>query len=158
LLWIFDPDSSSFNAFVQTSPPMPAQRSTYPRRRSNPESRTSLATQRNGRRLQPADSLEPGIFHDDVATPVGSREVSTEPATPPLPILGSRSYRRALRRERSARFVHAVFHYNRSSNDLKPWFWYGHSSPSIDYLTTFTPQASQQRRRTGYPIQSPRVP
>ena len=105
---------------------MPAQRSPYPRCRGNTESLTGPATRRNDRRLRPADSLEPGELHADVATPVGSREVSTEPATSPSPILGSR----ALRRQRSAHFVHAVFHYNRSSNDLQPWFWYGYPSPS----------------------------
>ena len=116
------------NSF-RLSTAMPAQRPVYPRRR-NPESRFGPATRRNLRRLQPADSdsLAPGVVHTDVATPVGSREVSTEPATPPSPIFGPRSNPRALRRERSVRFpdVRAVFQYNRFSNDLKPWFWYGY--------------------------------
>jgi hypothetical protein len=60
---------------------------------------------------------------DFSTTPVASREVSTEPTTPTSPTLDTRGNCRALQRERSAAFVQAVLHYDRSENDLQPWFW-----------------------------------
>jgi hypothetical protein len=51
-------------------------------------------------------------------------ETKTEPTTPTSPTLHTQAYRRrALRRERSARLVNAVLHYDRAENDLQPWYW-----------------------------------
>ena len=57
-------------------------------------------------------------------TPIANREVPTEPSTPTSPTLDTHSYRRTISdRRHSAAFVQAVLHYDRSENDLQPWFW-----------------------------------
>jgi hypothetical protein len=59
----------------------------------------------------------------DVTTPEAIGEVDTEPSTPTTPPSRTRAFSRALQRQRSARFVHVVFHYDRTQNGLQPWFW-----------------------------------
>jgi hypothetical protein len=56
-------------------------------------------------------------------TPSGNGLVPTEPSTPESPTLQTQGYRRRLRRQRSARFVHAVLHYDQVKRDLAPWYW-----------------------------------
>jgi hypothetical protein len=65
---------------------------------------------------------------DAPTTPVRQSQIDplkTEPSTPTSPTIHTRGYRRALARERSARFVsvQAVLHYDRVENDLQPWYW-----------------------------------
>ena len=97
---------------------MPPQRPAARNRRlRNP----SLATS-NRRQRSPILAPE-NVFDNNHATPAGTTDVSMEPVTPTSPTIGTRAYRRALQRQRSAHFVHAVLHYNRAGNDLKPWYW-----------------------------------
>jgi hypothetical protein len=63
---------------------------------------------------------------NDATTPVAIGDVPTEPSTPTSPTSNTRAFSRALQRQRSALFVHAVFHYDRIQNGLQPWFWYEH--------------------------------
>ena len=56
-------------------------------------------------------------------TPSGNGLVKTEPSTPESPTLQTQGYRRRLRRQHSARFLHAVLHYDQVKRDLQPWYW-----------------------------------
>jgi hypothetical protein len=96
---------------------MPAQRRLRTRNpipHLGPVTRSSFHSQ-NAPDPLPSDTFDPGS-----TTPEAYREVSTEPSSPTL---HTRAYGRALRRQRSARFVHAVLHYDRFENDLQPWHW-----------------------------------
>jgi hypothetical protein len=106
---------------------MPAERRLPTRRLRNSASHSGPVTRsaiQRDRTLGPPP-LPEDVFHPGPTTPVvaGSREVSTEPSTPSSPTLGTRGYRRALQRQRSAYFVQAVLQYDRAENDLQPWFW-----------------------------------
>jgi hypothetical protein len=102
-------------------------------------------------------------------TAIGSREVSTEPATPSSPTPSVETNRRALRRERSERFVHAVLHYSRAEDDLQPWFWCVYSLLSLLERTSYSSdfhmhariricQAGQRRGGTSYSVKPSRIP
>ena len=52
----------------------------------------------------------------------------TEPSTP-TPRARGHHKAQGLRREQSAQFLHAVLHYDRVENNLKPWYWYVNFAP-----------------------------
>ena len=79
-----------------------------------------------GRRFIPPSVLDGSV---NLSTPTNDRGeltlqlVKTEPSTPESPTLLTQGYRRRLRRERSARFGHAVLQYDRVKRTLEPWYW-----------------------------------
>jgi hypothetical protein len=110
--------------------------------------RNSRSLTANHRQRSPAPvsiSIPESVFTaNPESTPIASREVSTEPATPvpssPIATPATGTNRRPLRRERSARFLHAVLHYSRAEDDLEPWFWCVYIFvPLISPLDRFSP-------------------
>ena len=99
---------------------MPLQRRVRTRRTRNHSGASPL------RQVEPAPASAPLPLPSDLFTPTQSpeREISTEPATPASPTLHMRT--RALRRERNVEIPHSVLHYDRTENNLQPWYWYAH--------------------------------
>jgi hypothetical protein len=107
---------------------MPAERRLRNRHLRNSGSHFGPVTRPNILGQSTPDPLPPplDVFVTRVATTpvhVATREISTEPSTPTSPTLYTNGYRRALQRQRSAHFVQAVLHYDRTENDLQPWYW-----------------------------------
>jgi hypothetical protein len=92
---------------------MPAQR------------RQTRRLRRSGAVSVPFSNLVAPTPSDAQNTPTSPAETEVAPSSPSSPTLQTRHYnrRRALRRERSVFFVHAVLHYDRIENDLQPWYW-----------------------------------
>ena len=105
---------------------MPPQRPAA-RRRSLRNSRSLTANHRQRSPAPISISIPESVFtaaaNTESTATIGSREVSTEPATPSSPTPATGTNRRALRRERSMRILHSVLHYSRALDDLQPWFW-----------------------------------